>query len=60
MDLTESECEDMAYIYLVRDRGPVAGSCKRGNELSRSIQRTEFLEKLLKKTLEYVNLKLRR
>jgi hypothetical protein len=32
VDLMETGCEDLGWIHLAQDGGPVAGCCKHGNE----------------------------
>jgi hypothetical protein len=48
MGLKKIGCEGVDWIQLAQGRvqGPVAGTCKQGNELSGSINSEEFLDQL--------------
>jgi len=44
IDVREVGWEGVDWIHLAQDRGPVAGSCEHGNELSLSIKGVEFID----------------
>jgi hypothetical protein len=49
MDLKETGCEGLDWIYLAQNMGPTARSCEDGNGRSGSIKYGEFFDQLLNK-----------